>query len=289
MIITALKGGLGNQMFQYALGRKLAHTDGTTLKLDIEGLDRANKGGDIYRPFALHSFAIQADIAAPAEIQRLKYPYGILSKLARRFRFKVLRQMHVGWEPEALAMGEGAYVDGYWQSYKYFEDIREVLLANFTLKESSPAARAVRARMQDASAVFVHVRRGDYVSNPNATATHGICSVSYYERAIAAMREQVPDAAWFLFSDDPAWAAEHLPFPSEPVIVSGTGLSDAEEMMLMTSASHAIIANSTFSWWGAWLIRNRDKIIVAPSPWSESRKDLTRDIIPPTWTLIPKN
>jgi len=288
MIIINLKGGLGNQFFQYALGRKLALTHSQQLKLDIDGLDRANKVGDIYRPFALSSFAITTPIAAPDEVRVLKYPYFILSKLARRFRFKILRQMHVGWEPEALNLNGDIYLDGFWQSYKYFEDIRENLLADFTVRYPSTNALSIQIQMQGTSAVFVHVRRGDYVSNPKVRATQGVCSVAYYERAIAIISERVSHPVWYLFSDDPEWAAANLPFPTAPIIVSGKGLTDAEEIMLMSSASHAIIANSTFSWWGAWLIRNPDKTIVAPIPWSEAHPKLTNDILPLSWIPVPK-
>jgi hypothetical protein len=181
------------------------------------------------------------------------------------------------------------YLDGFWQSYKYFEDIRETLLVELELKEWSSTAAAVREQIRSVEAVAVHVRRGDYVANAAANRTHGICSPAYYARAIAEIAKCAPNAAWFVFSDDPEWVGKHISFPQEPAFVSGRGFTDAEELSLIAACKHAVIANSTFSWWGAWLSRNPDKIVVAPCPWSNIGKPPLADIIPPSWTLLPRD
>jgi hypothetical protein len=290
MIVVALKGGLGNQLFQYALGRKLAMAHGAELVLDTSALDSERPHGDTCRPFTLGGFRIAARIATPEETRRLKRPFGFASKAWRTFSTKVLRRHHIGFEPSVLRMRGDAYLDGYWQSYKYFEDIRDALLAELTLKELSPAASAMLARIAaEPAAVAIHVRRGDYAASAPANRTHGTCSPEYYRRAIASIKERAPGAAWFVFSDDPAWVREHISFPSEPVFVSGNGLGDAEELALMAVCKHAVIANSTFSWWGAWLNRNPEKIVVAPRPWSNTGKPSLADIIPPSWILLPRD
>lgn len=289
MIIVNLKGGLGNQMFQYALGRALAIKNADDLKLDVSGLDRANDVGDIYRPFALSAFSIQAAIADQTEIQKHKYPWGLVSKLLRRFAFKVLRRTHIGWEPEILTKTGDVYLDGYWQSPKYFEDIRGVILEDFTLVHPfSPDAQRVADQMSSTTSVSIHIRRGDYTT-AQTSAVHGLCSLAYYRRSIEKILQHEKNPVWFVFSDDIEWVKQNLPLEGQVVYVSGGPLSDAEEMTLMSCCKHNIIANSSFSWWGAWLNRNPEKIVIAPTPWFNTVKDFHKDLIPQSWHTIPRN
>jgi hypothetical protein len=289
MLLVSLKGGLGNQLFQYALGRKLAIANGAKLAFDTSTLDIERASGDTYRPFALEGFKIATRAATPETIRGLKYPFGILSKAVRALDSRVLRRQHIGFEPRILQIRDNAYLNGYWQSYKYFEDIRDTLLAELELKEWSPDAALLRKRMRDTESAAVHIRRGDFISNAASHKMQGTCSPAYYARAIAHIEKRVPDATWFVFSDDTEWVGKHIAFPREPVFVSGRGFTDAEELMLIAACKHAIIANSTFSWWGAWLNRNPDKIVVAPRPWSNTGKPPLADIIPPSWTLLPRD
>jgi hypothetical protein len=289
MIITALKGGLGNQMFQYALGRTLSLKNNDTLKLDTTGLSRANEVGDIYRPFALNAFAIEASIATPEESLRLKYPYGALSKAWRKFEFKILRRQHVGFEPSMLKKQGDLYLDGYWQSPKYFESIRPTLLKEFTLRTPmSSSAESMTIRMGSPSSVSVHIRRGDYVANPKVAASYGPCTETYYKNAVAEITKHVLSPTWFVFSDDIEWVKEHLSFPGTVIYVSGEAANDQEELLLMAACAHNVIANSSFSWWGAWLNQNPEKIVVAPSPWFDTRPQDHADLLPSSWTRIPK-
>ncbi len=290
MIISALKGGLGNQLFQYALGRTLSLLNSDELALDVSGLSRANEVGDIYRPFALDAFSIQARRATPEEIRRFKYPYGVFSKILRMFRAKVLKQAHIGWEPEILTKHGNMYLDGYWQSPKYFESIRDTLLAEIVLV--SPllnTAKELQKRMLETSSVFVHVRRGDYVTNQNVQSNYGTCSPAYYAAAIKQIEKRVQDPSWFVFSDDIAWVRENLTLPANTTYVSDGILTDAQELTLMSSCLHGVIANSSFSWWGAWLIRNPGKLVIAPLPWFDTKKDQHPDLIPDSWIRLPKN
>lgn len=289
MIITALKGGLGNQMFQYALGRTLSLKNDDTLKLDTTGLSRANEVGDIYRPFALDAFNLHATVATPEESLRLKYPKGVLSKAWRKFEFKVLRKQHVGFESSMLTKHGDLYLDGYWQSPKYFESIRSTLLEDFTLRAPmSSSAESMARRMRASPSVSVHIRRGDYVANPKVAASYGPCTEAYYKRAAAEITKHVAHPTWFVFSDDIDWVKENLDFPGTVIYVSGEAANDQEELLLMAACSHNVIANSSFSWWGAWLNQNPDKMVVAPSPWFDTRQKDHADILPSSWTHIPK-
>jgi hypothetical protein len=288
MIIVNLKGGLGNQMFQYALGRKLSLKHRVPLKLDASGLERANALGDIYRPFSLSGYAIENQLATPSEIQALKYPYGSISKGWRWFSFKVLRRAHITFEPAVLAYGPNTYLDGYFQSPRYFNDIRETLLEDFTLAAPlSPAGATYLAQIKSTTSVSVHIRRGDYTNNPRVLAEFGICSRAYYEAAIAHMRAICPNPTFFVFSDDLAWVKENLAFGSEAIYVTHESLSDYAEQSLMSSCKHNIIANSSFSWWAGWLNSNPTKVVIAPTPWFAS-SPVDAHLIPPSWIQLQK-
>lgn len=290
MIVVNLKGGLGNQMFQYALGRKLSLANEDTLMLDTGGLVRAQQSGDVSRPFALDAFRISGSIASPELAAHARYPYGILSKLMHIFKTKLLRQMNIGWEPGLLTMRGDMYLDGYFQSPKYFEDIRATLLKDFTLNAvPSTTSEVFQTAIHDKESVSVHVRRGDYVSNAKIQKAYGACSSAYYGKAVQEITSHVPSPFWLVFSDDIQWVKEHLSFPGEVTYVSGDDISDAEELLLMAACNHNIIANSSFSWWGAWLNQHPDKIVIAPDPWFDSNKDNHKDLIPDSWIQIAKN
>lgn len=290
MIVVNFKGGLGNQMFQYALGRKLSLTNKDTLMFDTGGLRRAEISGDVSRPFALGAFNISGSIAPSDLATRARYPYGIFSKFVHLFRTKLLRQMHVGWEPTLLHLQGNIYLDGYFQSPKYFEDIRTTLLQDFTLKDApSETAARFRTIMRNTESVSVHIRRGDYVSNTKVQSAYGTCSLQYYQKAMEMLGKRAPSPSWFVFSDDISWVKEHLAFPGEVAYVSDHPISDAEELSLMAACKHNIIANSSFSWWGAWLNQNPEKIVIAPDPWFDTKKNEHKDLIPDSWIRIAKN
>jgi len=288
MIIVNLKGGIGNQMFQYALGRKLSLKNNDELKLETAGLARANEVGDIYRPFSLEAFNIDKNIASAEEVQKLKYPYGIFSKGWRYFNFKILRKKHTLFEPKVLDWKGNIFLDGYWQSPRYFEDIRDILLKEFTLaKPFSKAGAGFVAQIKNTTAVALHVRRGDYIKNPQVQKEFGPCTLAYYKSAMAEIEKTVPSPTYFVFSDDLPWVKENLPVGDQAVFVKGAGMTDVEDLLLMSMCQHNIIANSSFSWWSAWLNQNPAKIVVAPTPWFD-KQPYDKDLIPKTWIQLTK-
>ncbi len=287
MIITNLKGGLGNQMFQYALGRKISLENKCELKLDICGLETANKVGDIYRSFDLDAFNIKNVCATLNEINNLKYPFGLFSKIVRKFRFKILRQTYTGWEPNILNKTGNMYLDGFWQSPKYFNDIREVILKDFSLKLPISASMQLWTnKIQETNSVSIHVRRGDYVSNPRVQNEFGTCSENYYKAAISHLKQNYEDLRFFVFSDDIEWVQRNLELPANTTLVSDKVLTAPEELTLMSKCSHNIIANSSFSWWGAWLNTNPNKVAIAPTPWFNMKDHIYKDLIPNTWIAL---
>jgi len=288
MIIVNLKGGTGNQLFQYALGRHLALKNNDILKLEVEGLARANVVGDVYRPFNIEKLNIEKNIATTNEVRAMKYPHGVFSKGMRFLRFKLSRDKNILFRPQVLDWTGDIFLDGYWQSPRYFDEIRDVLLQDLQLKDGfGPAAERYAGQIRSSAAVSLHVRRGDYIKNPRVLKEFGVCSTEYYTAAMKTIEAAVPSPTYFVFSDDIAWVKEHLPVGSSAVFIEGTGITDVEELMLMSLCQHNIIANSSFSWWGAWLNQHDDKIVVAPSPWFNT-STYDPDLIPPTWTQLPK-
>lgn len=289
MIIVNLKGGTGNQMFQYALGRKLAVKNSDVLMFDTEDLTKANELGNIFRELQINKFNVVSEEINLADVKRAKYPHGYISKLSRIFKSKILRQHNVLFNAKVLNLTGDIYLDGYWQSPMYFADIRETLLKDFTLKSPlSETANSYKDAIFSCESVSVHIRRGDYVNNPRVTKENGVCTIRYYENAITEMNKKAPNAHYFIFSDDITWVKENLPIPSKTTFILNSGMTDVEELYLMSLCNNNIIANSSFSWWAAWLNQNESKIVICPTPWFDTLP-YDKDLIPKTWIQLQKN
>ncbi len=289
MIVVKLMGGLGNQLFQYALGRRLAYERGTSLKLDLSWFQTQT-----LRSYQLDPMKICAEIASPGDIEKLtRANWGglkgrIYQAIQRRmpyYRRRVVAEKDRFFDSHVVNKGSrNAYLMGYWQSEKYFEPIASLLREELKLKEPlSPACQAWKeniSRLQ--STTSLHVRRGDYVSNPHDTK--GPCSPAYYPEAISYIRQRLPGRTIFVFSDDIDWTRQNFSSysPMEFVKLESTN-RDQEEMWLMSLCDHHIIANSTYSWWGAWLGTNAEKIVIAPQKWYVDKTRNTKDFIPETW------
>jgi hypothetical protein len=297
MIVVRLAGGLGNQMFQYAAGRRLAHRHKTDLKLDLSFL-KGPQQGCTPRRYALHRLNISAGIATSREVSLLsgrgRTPIGTalvrfrngLGLAARRPR--VFRERHFHFDPALLAAPDDLYLEGYWQSERYFADVAEILREEFAVR-SEPASyyAGLAETAGSTNSVSVHVRRGDYASDPATRGTHGICDGSYYRRCVDYVRERVADPRFFVFSDDPAWARENVRVDAGAVYVDGpVPENDCEDLRLMSLCRHNVIANSTFSWWGAWLNTNPARIVLTPARWFADDDLDTRDLIPDSWVRM---
>lgn len=280
MIISQLAGGLGNQMFQYALGRSLALRNNDMLKLDVSNYTSNN----VSRTYKLDHFQIKAEIASPAEIKRLQPHPLLISRLIRAFKFRILKIENVSFKPKLLQRKGDIYLEGYWQSEKYFTDIAETIRQDFSLKAKMVgAAEDLDQEIgKTAHPVSLHVRRGDYVANP----LFNTCSPAYYQTALRLINDRVADPRFFIFSDDIAWVREHLKLPTSAYFVSDPTIDDYEELALMSRCHHHIIANSSFSWWGAWLNPRPDKIVVAPKLWFSVSPKMYKDIVPTSWIKI---
>jgi hypothetical protein len=262
------------------------------LKLDTTGYGE-NNGIDTIRHYALSPFNINAEIAEKEEIQKMKYPLGIISKGTRFFRAKILRQFNVGFVQNIYDHTDPIYLDGFFQTEKYFKDF-ETEIRN-DLKLSTPFSNEAENIIKtinslperQTQSVSLHVRRGDYVKDEKTNKAHGTCGPEYYQKALETIVSKIgTNIHVFVFSDDIEWVKDNLPVSFPVTYVSDPMIKDYEELILMSKCSHNIIANSSFSWWGAWLNSNPNKIVIAPKKWVRKNAHRFKDIIPDQWTKI---
>jgi len=292
MIIMKLKGGLGNQMFQYAFGRALSLDSGKILVLDNSRFSGPRLNETPW-PFALDDFQIKAQIGlSPLENTLLKASQkrrGLKKKIAR-ILFPVTNIVESGFAYQGTALNvvqkSNYSFDGYWQSAKYFEHRRTSLLEDMQLKHalSARSIALLEQIKQSPSSVALHIRRGDYISNASANAVHGTCSIDYYLSAMDHLESKAVQLVFFVFSDDIEWAKANLGSKHKIVFAdNGKNVPACEDMYLISACQHQIIANSSFSWWGAWLNANPDKVVIAPQKWFQTGDMDTRDLIPSSW------
>lgn len=295
MIIVNLIGGLGNQMFQYACGSALGRDFGLTVKVATDMFDgyRLHDGPEFIRVFstsaAVAGFRDMENLlgrwrARPTVRRWLGHD---ALKLFRGRHFIVEQQFRYSQELQELAK-RGVYLQGYWQSERYFEKYADALRKEFAFRNTPSGRNAELAHQirQDVS-VSLHIRRGDYANCPKTLAFHGLCEPDYYVRAIEYVRRNVPRFRLFAFSDDPQWVARTLKslYPEMVVVDHNLGDQSHNDMLLMSMCHHHIIANSSFSWWGAWLNSDPNKIVIAPRKWFADAPD-TADLIPENWIRL---
>lgn len=288
-------GGMGNQLFQYAIGRSLAEKNSNCkMKMDITGyFDQS--GGITPRSYALGVFNIGENFSDKKEIIQIKGGvYGFVSSLVCRFKKNkteekdtFFREPRFSFSPEILKIKGDAYLEGYWQTEKYFQDVEDVIRREFTLKkEFSIEDKEITKEIKNSNAVSLHIRRGDYVANASTSKFHGICGLEYYANAVGIIGEKVKNPVIYIFSDDIEWVKKNLKIDYPVRYVSDGILKDYEELMLMSYCKHNIIANSSFSWWGAWLNNYPEKIVIAPRQWFADQSVDTSDVIPGEWIKI---
>ncbi len=295
MIILALKGGLGNQMFQYALGRRMAHIRRTELKLDLSYYDFQAHGitEDTPRKYRLSTLNIKESIATDEEIAlffptdkvSLKLLNGLRNRLLPYYLGSIVKEKASSFDPAILKTRKHVYLNGYWQTEKYFLDLASLIRSEFTVKSPlNEINLSIANQMRPTNSVSIHVRRGDYIINQATHDFHGVCSLDYYKRAVAEISAEITDPLFFVFSDDPEWTQDNIQLHHPTVFVTHNGVEEEyEDLRLMSLCKHHIIANSSFSWWGAWLGTNRDKIVIAPKKWFNTADMDTKDLLPERW------
>ena len=289
-------GGIGNQMFQYAAARRLAHIRNAPIKLDVNWFGNIEKG-NTSRKYELHAFTIKEDFALPGEVDGYKnVKTGAFSRTLKKLAGAVSPFNHSTWirerrfhfDPAILKLPDNVYLEGYWQSEKYFLDCEEIIRKEFTVRtEPGEKNRQIAEIIKNTESVSVHVRRGDYVTNPTTSQYHGSCSMEYYREAVGRAVSQIQRPHFFVFSDEPDWVKENLTLPFSVTYIDHNGTANAyEDMRLISLCKHHIIANSSFSWWGAWLCVNPDKLVFAPKKWFNKAGMNTADLLPGSWHKI---
>jgi len=304
MVITKLFGGLGNQMFQYAAGRSLAERFNTNLKLDVSRFKYL-----LGRRYALDAFCISGKFAHPREVyaftgrpqtlwHKSTYKIGrmLFANLPFFVRFKgsnpcVYLEPHFHFSLDFLRLKNNVYLEGYWQSEKYFENIEKIIRREFVVREPLVGKNLeIADQIQSCESVSVHIRRGDYVTDPIVARYHGVCSLSYYRLARTKMAEVLTQPHFFFFSDDPGFVKRRFPPSQNVTIVEHNGReAPHEDLRLMALCNHNVTANSSFSWWAAWLNQNKKKVVIAPKKWFEDERMRTRcmsDLYPDGWILL---
>lgn len=299
MIITRLEGGMGNQMFQYAIGKHLSIKNNTSLGLYLDALlDRSKKKNHTFRNYDLDIFNINAEIVKKSEIPFFyRYYYkGILSFFVRSIFFilkKLFNYRRKGkegffhFDKSILSLKDNIYLEGLWQSEKYFIEIEDLIRKDFTLK--SPPADNIKNLIEvieKENSLCIHVRRGDFVND----ILHEVIDKDFYDKGIEIIKGLTKIDKIYVFSDDIKWCEDNMKFDFPTMYVGDeySGKKAEGHHILMRSCKYFIIPSSTFSWWAAWLGDYKDKIVVSPQKWFADDyfiKDY-EDVIPSKWIKI---
>jgi len=281
LIVVKLRGGLGNQMFQYAIGRNLALKNNTILKFDVSELEQ-----DKLRNYELDIFNISGSIASRFTIMFIRLlNKRIISKILGQY-YLYIKQQGRYFNEKILVKKGNIYLDGYWPSENYFKEIRNIIIKDFLIKtKPDKRNRLTLEKIENSNSVCIHIRRGDYISNKKTNEFHGTCSLKYYYNAVKIILKKVKNPTFFIFSDDSQWTKENLKLKYPVIYVDINSTKKGyEDLRLMSNSKHFIIANSSFSWWGAWLSNNPNKIICAPKRWFRSTDE--GDIVPKSWIRV---
>ncbi len=292
MIVVRLMGGMGNQMFQYAAARAVAHRLGVELRYDLSYLGRG-----AIRHFELHHFRCEGRPLGWLEYLRFGSQSG--SRLSRRALARATRAIlprnsyeepGLAFDASVRSLPDDTVISGRFQSYLYFDEISELLRGDFRLSAAiSARGRALREQAQGSKSLGVHVRRTDYVNNTAYKDVIQALSIDYYERALTRSRAELgPDIELYVVSDDIKWCQKQPLFRDVQIFVdlSDTATPPIEEFEVLRHCQNFVISNSTFAWWAAWLSAAPDKLVIAPEEWSHVTEFSGQDRLPPNWVAI---
>jgi hypothetical protein len=286
-IISRVSSGLGNQLFEYAAARRLAEFKQVPLKLDMHWFERWT-----FRAFGLKHFNISLEAATPAECERFtnqslrakawRFIHRAILPYPLRRYYKEIRKFH--YDPKFTQLSDDVYLQGFFQNEDYFKPIESIIRREFTLVTPLDQANLDMAQqIRSANAVGLHIRRGDYLDS----RSFNVQPLDYYDAAIKHICERVAQPYFFIFSDDIEWAKAHLKIDCPLIFVDiNTEERDYADLYLMSQCKHHIIANSTFSWWGAWLAEHPSQVVCAPNHWRNESHLNAHNIIPERWTKI---
>ena len=297
MIVIQLKGGLGNQMFQYAAAKALSIKNNCSIKIDLSFLENTRSFvTETFTPreFELNIFhKINTEFITTKEknkffkesrLNNLKMKLGITY-------FKKYDEISLKYFDDYFHLKQPIFLNGYFASEKYFKQVESIIYQEYQFPSlmNDNANYAFELSIKNNTSISVHVRRGDYLK-PKVLNFHGICDIIYYRNAIDMMKKIFPDSVLYFFSDDINWVNEHLLslYPHSFLVNANSGKQSWKDMYLMSCCNHHIIANSSFSWWAAWLNKKTDKKVIAPKQWFADTilNDQTVDFVPKQWIRI---
>ena len=292
-IIAQLQGGLGNQLFQYATARALAIQKQASLLLDQSWYAQTYEGVTPRNLHLNYLNTLGALISYDPSFQKPKKLRIISQQFWPLNPFMFLEKTPYCFDERLrkspVFKRQNLYLMGYWQSYKYFEAIKSLLLKEIRPKKIIDLHyQNYLDQIQSSQSAMVHVRRGDYVSSTSAAKIHGFIGLDYYTQGMKILRERNPDTHFFVFSDDADWVAAKLPHQDKCTFIQSSNSHDAvvQELELMTYCQNHLIANSSLSWWAAWLGKNPRGTVICPAKWMSDPKRDFNDLLPAEWQRI---
>jgi hypothetical protein len=293
MIIVKLMGGLGNQMFEYAAGRALALKFDTPLKCDTTFLlDRTIKN-IVFRDFDLDIFPnISFPTASAEEIHSLttskkSFIHKIAAKISKSTTY--FKEQSFAYDKTFESLGSNTYLDGYWQSEKYFKPVEAEIRNDFSFSAFQIASNEeLKKHILSCNSVCLNVRRGDFVNHEGSSSHHGFTGLDYYNKGFEVIRSKINDPHYYIFSDDIEWCRANITPGTETTFVGHevAGKKFADYLQLMTNCKHFLIPNSSFAWWAAWLNTHEQKVVITPKKWFNDPSIKTNDLIPSDWIRI---
>ncbi|MDB5228745.1 MAG: alpha,2-fucosyltransferase [Bacteroidota bacterium] len=288
MIVVRLMGGLGNQLFQYAAGRHLAHLNNTELYADISFLKSQEYTTPRY--YELGAFNVACTVADDKMLDKFNNSdfskkERVLTHLLSFGKNKKYKFDEYGFDENLLELRGNFYIRGYFQSEKYFRGINDIIRRELTIKEEFiPKDTQLIEQIKNTNSIAIHIRRGDYIRNLSSMEAHGLCSKDYYAKSIEFMKREVgEDVHFYLFTDDEAWVKNEMKWNINSTLISGK--TTVEDFYLMNLCKHNIIANSTFSWWAAWLNNHPAKKVIAPKHWTNNLQTEFIELVPKNWII----
>lgn len=284
--IVKYNGGLGNQMFQWAFGKALEARTGVKTIFDMSFFEKKYS-----RPYELDIFGVSSDVV---EGLWTKFKLALIWNLRKKLKNKNVlginfySEAHFEFDENLFKVNPNTYIEGFFQSEEYFEQVRELVRVAFQFKSKPDSFNQhLIEQISNSNSISLHIRRGDYVQKKRYQNLYATCSLDYYKRGVEYIAKSLDNPTLFVFSDDPSWVKSNLDLPYECIFVSNnSGAKSYEDMRLMSICKHNVIANSSFSWWGAWLNNNPDKIVIAPKKWFNDYKINQSDVIPKDWIKL---
>jgi hypothetical protein len=293
MVIVQLTGGLGNQLFQYAAAKSLSLYHNVPLLLEISSFCKTEWHElEVPREFELHCFAgIHEEVIKSdqlASLINLGEKKGIPAKFIPAYRKTEYMEPHFHYDRNFFKSKMKVFLKGGWQSEKYFQNCKDEIRKILQPKEEYIVnVKAKADEFLKEPTVGVHIRRGDYLRKKIILEWHGIMERDYYVRAFEQLSKSLGSFRVLYFSNDIDWVEKELqPIVKGETITDNVSQTHVEDLYLMSCCRHNIIANSSFSWWGAWLNNNPNKIVIAPKKWFNKGPNDTQDLIPEGWIKI---